>query len=193
MLPDPDAPLPAAAVTAARTDARTDATPFPTQPALSMEASGTGPGSYPIEIGFVLPDGTSYCTLIRPPPHWTHWDSRVERSHRIARETTVLHGRDVAEVARQLNSRLAGRMLYCDGATDARTWLALLFDAAGIRPAFSIEDLRVLLSDREAAFWHVVRQQVATEMRLQRHRASADARILQSTLARLRGPLGSGR
>ena len=189
MLPDPDAPLPAALVTPARTDATT----FPAQPALSMEASGTGPGSYPIEVGFVLPDGTSYCTLIRPPPHWTHWDTRVERSHRIARETTVLHGRDVAEVARQLNSRLAGRTLYCDGATDARTWLELLFDAAGGRPAFSLEDLRVLLSDREAAFWHVVRQQVATEMRLQRHRASADAKILQSTLARLRGPLGSGR
>ena len=158
-----------------------------------MEASGTGSGSYPVEIGFVLPDGASYCTLICPLPHWSHWDAEAERRHRVARETAVKHGRDVTEVARQLNTRLAGRTLYCDGAADARVWLQMLFDAAGMLPAFAIEDLRGLLSEREAAFWHVLRQQVATEMRLQRHRASADAKILQSTLARMRGPLGTGR
>ena len=182
MIPDPDASLPAAATI-----------PFETQPALSMEASGTGPGSFPIEIGFVLPDGVSYCTLIRPLPHWTHWDAQAELRHRIARETAVKHGRDVAEVAGQLNARLGGRTLYCDGATDAKGWLQTLFDAAGTTAQFTIEDLRALLSGREAAFWHVLRQQVATEMRLQRHRASADAKILQATLARLRGPLGTRR
>ena len=171
------------------------ATPIPSeiQPALSLESSGTGPGSYPVEIGFVLPDGASYCTLIRPLPHWIHWDAEAERRHRIARETALKHGRDVAEVAGQLNARLAGRTLYCDGAADTRNWLQMLFDAAATRPAFDIEDLRALLSEREAAFWHVLRQQVATEMRLQRHRASADAKILQGTLARMRGPLGTGR
>ena len=181
MIHDPDAPLPAAAM------------PFETQPALSMEASGTGPGSFPIEIGFVLPDGASYCTLIRPLPHWIHWDADAERRHRIARETAEKHGREVAEVAGHLNARLAGRTLYCDGAADARSWLQMLFDAAATTPEFAIEDLRALLSEREAAFWHVLRQQVATEMRLQRHRASADAKILQATLARMRGPLGTGR
>ena len=179
MVHDPDAPVPAAAIS------------LETQSALSMEASGTGPGSYPIEIGFVLPDGMSYFTLIRPLPHWAHWDAQAEQRHRIARATAVKHGRDVAEVAQQLNARLAGRALYCDGAADARTWLQTLFEAAGITPEFAIEDVRALLSDREAAFWHVLRQQVATEMRLQRHRASADAKILQATLARMRGPLGT--
>lgn len=163
------------------------------EPALSMEGSGRGPGSFPVEVGFVLPDGASYCTLIRPPEHWTDWDAGAERAHRIARETAVAHGRDVAEVASQLNARLAGRLLYCDGVAEARSWLHRLFDATGMRPAFALEDLRVLLSAREAAFWHVVRQQVATERRLQRHRASADAKILQSALARLRGPLGAAR
>ena len=118
MIHDPDAASTAAAI------------PFETQPALSMEASGTGPGSFPIEIGFVLPDGVSYCTLIRPLSHWIHWDADTERRHRIARETAVKHGRDVAEVVLQLNTRLAGRTLYCDGATDARSWLQMLFDAA---------------------------------------------------------------
>ena len=130
MVHDPDAGLPA--------------TPIPSEihAALSLESSGTGPGSFPIEIGFVLPDGASYCTLIRPLPHWTHWDADAERSHRIARETAVKHGRDVADVVLQLNTRLAGRTLYCDGATDARSWLQMLFDAAATRPEFGIEDLR---------------------------------------------------
>jgi hypothetical protein len=35
----------------------------------------------------------------------------------------------------------------------------------------------------------VLQRQVASEMRLQRHRASSDAKILQLTLVRLRGPL----
>ena len=32
---------------------------------LDIEASGFGVGSYPIEVGFVLPDGQSYCSLLR--------------------------------------------------------------------------------------------------------------------------------
>ena len=65
----------------------------------------------------------------------------------------------------------------------------MLFDAAGLTPSFRLDNLRALLTDREAAFWAVVKQQVATEMRLQRHRASSDAKLLQRTLQRLRTPL----
>jgi hypothetical protein len=156
---------------------------------LSMAASGTGPDSFPVEVGFVLPDGASHCTLIRPAPHWTHWDPQAERVHRIAHAATMAHGRDVAHVASQLNTSLGGRTVYCGGAADELAWLQRLFDAAGTAPSFKLEPLRALLSAREAAFWHVLQQQVTTEMRLQRHRASADAKILQHTLMRLRGPL----
>lgn len=156
---------------------------------LSMAASGRGADSVPVEVGFVLPDGTSYCTLIRPPLHWTHWDPKAERVHRITREATLAHGREVVEVAAQLNQRLAGRTVYCDGDTGVPAWLATLFGAAGLPPAFQLESLRALLSKREAAVWPVLQQQVAVEMHLQRHRASANAKILQHTLMRLRGPL----
>lgn len=162
---------------------------FATPAMLCMEGSGTGPASVPIEVGFVLPDGSGYCTLIRPLAGWTHWDVKAERVHRIARETTVAHGRAVAEVAAQLNLRLAGRTLYCEAWAQADGWLRLLFAAAGTAPAFQLENLRALLSSREAAVWPVLQRQVAGEMRLQRHRASADAKILQLTLVRLRGPL----
>ena len=164
--------------------------PAPEPPAvLDIEASGFGSDSYPIEIGYVLPDGQSYCSLIRPAPAWTHWDPQAERVHRIARRTAVDHGRDVAEVAAQLNARLRGLTLYCDGWAHDYVWLNVLFDAAGLTPSFKLDNLRVLLTDREAAFWSVVKQQVTTELRLQRHRASSDAKALQQTLVRLRAPL----
>jgi hypothetical protein len=156
---------------------------------LDIEASGFGRDSYPVEVGFVLADGSTYCTLIRPAPEWKHWDPEAERLHHIALRTIVEHGRDVVEVARQLNDRLRGLTLYCDGWAHDFTWLGVLFEAAGLTPSFKLDNLRALLTDQEAAHWSVVKTQVAREMRLQRHRASSDAKILQSTLIRLRAPL----
>ena len=48
---------------------------------LDIEASGFGPGSYPIEVGLVLPDGDAWCSLIRPEPGWLHWDPSAEQVH----------------------------------------------------------------------------------------------------------------
>ena len=156
---------------------------------LDIEASGFGQHSYPIEIGFVLSGGETYCSLIRPEPGWTHWDADAERVHRFPLEAARKHGRDVREVAQLLNDRLRGLTLYCDGWAHDYVWLNVLFEAAGLTPSFKLDNVRALLSDREAAHWGVVKKQVATEMRLQRHRASSDARVLQRTLIRLRASL----
>ena len=53
---------------------------------LDVEASGFGRNSYPIEVGFVLPDGHTFCTLIRPQAHWTHWDEQAAQTHHIPRK-----------------------------------------------------------------------------------------------------------
>jgi hypothetical protein len=156
---------------------------------LDIEASGFGRDSYPVEIGYVLPDGRSYCSLIRPAPGWTHWDPEAERLHRISLAVANQHGRDARAVAMHLNDQLRGLTVYCDGWVHDYTWLAVLFEAAGLSPSFKLDNLRALMTDREAGVWSVLKQQVATEMRLQRHRASTDAKILQSTLIRLRSPL----
>jgi len=156
---------------------------------MDIEASGFGQDSYPIEVGFVLPDAETFCSLIRPAPGWTHWDDAAERLHRISQETVRVHGRDAREVAQELNERLHGLTLYCDGWAHDYVWLNVLFEAAGMSPSFKLDNLRTLLTEREAAFWGVVKKQVTTEMRLQRHRASSDAKVLQSTLMRLRAPL----
>ena len=155
---------------------------------LDIEASGFGRDSFPVEVGFVLPDGETFCTLIRPAAGWTHWDDSAKRLHRISHQTARTHGRDAREVAGLLNDRLRGMTLYCDGWTHDYVWPNVLFDAAGMTPAFKLDNLRALLTDREAASWAVVKEQVATEMRLQRDRASSDAKLLQQTLVRLRVP-----
>lgn len=153
---------------------------------LDVEASGFGRKSYPIEVGFVLPNGHCYCTLIRPEPEWTHWDTQAEATHHISRALILQRGLPVAQVARTINSQLAGQTVYSDGWAHDYSWLGALFDAAELSPAFKLENLRALLNDHQADQWHTVKAQVTSERGVQRHRASADARLLQLTLLRLR-------
>ncbi len=153
---------------------------------MDIEASGLGRNSYPIEIGFVLPDGSSFCSLIQPAPHWTHWDPAAEAVHQISRPTLLTHGRSVADVARLLNEKLKGQTLFSDGWAHDYPWLGALYEEAGTVPLFRLDNLRRLLSETEADDWHAAKQLVSNELRLQRHRASTDARLLQMTLKRLR-------
>ncbi len=153
---------------------------------LDIEASGFGRSSYPIEIGFVLPDGHTYCTLIRPEAHWTHWDPKAELVHHIARPLILARGLPAHEVAQAVNAQLAGQTVYSDGWAHDYSWLGALFDAADLYPSFKLDNLRTLLSDAQADQWHQVKAEISAERGPQRHRASADARLLQLTLMRLR-------
>ena len=53
-------------------------------------------------------------------------------------------------------------------------------------PSFKLENLRKLLTEAEAEQWHRIKDQIGSERGVQRHRASADARLLQLTYQRLR-------
>lgn len=151
---------------------------------IDIEASGFGRRSYPIEVGYVLPDGRSRCTLIRPPEHWTHWDQDAERVHHISRETLLRHGRTTGEVARMLNEDLQGLTVYCDGWGHDYPWLAALFDDAGMAPGFRLESVRALLQEELLAQLPALQSQALQEMGADRHRASTDARALQLALDR---------
>lgn len=155
-------------------------------PILDVEASGFGLGSYPIEVGIVMPDGRSWCSLVKPEPDWQHWDPSAAAIHNITRDQLERHGRPVLEIAVILNDWLGGMVVYSDAWAHDYAWLNRLYDAAERMPHFKLDNLRALLSDNEAACWHEVKRQVATGMTLQRHRASSDARLLQSTLRALR-------
>jgi len=148
----------------------------------------SGATAYPIEIGFVLPDGHAYCTLIKPESHWTHWDPQAEATHHIPREIVVQRGTTRAyRGPNASNQKLAGQTVYSDGWANDYSWINALFDAADMAPRFKLENLRALLSDHEADRWHLIKAEVISERGAQRHRASADARLLQLTLLRLRG------
>ncbi|MBC7942763.1 MAG: hypothetical protein H7Z19_23925 [Chitinophagaceae bacterium] len=152
---------------------------------MDIEASGFGRHSYPIEIGYVLPDGRSRCTLIRPAAHWTHWDAAAERLHGIDRCKLVQHGRPVVEVARALNDELSGRTVYCDGWAHDYAWLAALYEEAGFGPAFKLDTVGRLLDENRLSRLSLARGTAMAEMGLSRHRASNDARALQRAITRL--------
>lgn len=151
---------------------------------LDIEASGLGRGSYPIEVGYVLPDGSSSCLLIRPQDDWQCWDVNAEQLHGISRAQLLLRGVDVVNVAETLNRQLGGMTVYSDAWGNDQSWLALLFDRAERVQGFKLEALHALLSETQLSLWNATKQAVARDMALGRHRASNDARILQQTYLR---------
>lgn len=154
---------------------------------IDIEASGFGARSYPIEVGTVLTDGSAYCSLISPEPDWQHWEHSAEGVHGITRETLQQHGKPAVAVAEALNHCLRGHTVYTDAWYHDYQWLARLFDAANVQPAFKLEDLRSLLDDAAQARWHATREQVMQALQLSRHRASNDAKVLQQTLVEVLG------
>ena len=152
---------------------------------IDVEASGFGRGSYPIEVGLVLEDGTPHCFLVRPEADWTHWDEAAARVHKIPRTVLQQRGLPVATVAERLNEILEDRTVYSDGWSFDRTWLALLFEVAGRVQRFRLESVRALLDETASAAWHPTVEAVTTELSLERHRASADASIVQMALRRV--------
>ena len=148
---------------------------------IDVEASGLGPGSYPIEVGFVLADGTTHCTLIKPLGEWTHWSREAETLHGISRQVLENTGRNPEDVALFLNQHLQGKTIYSDAWGQDSCWLGMLFDCVGLWPAFKVDTIRALLREEQVAYWQQARAQVLKELKLRRHRASADARIIQQT------------
>ncbi len=154
----------------------------PTLPVvLDVEASGFGAGSYPIEVGVALPDGTTRCYLIRPAPEWTHWDAAAESVHRITRTILASHGKPLREVAERLNGDLRGLTVYSDAWGYDRSWIARLFDAADLPQHFRLESLRSLMTDAQLSCWDAARREVQESLGVVRHRASADALVIQKT------------
>jgi len=152
---------------------------------LDIEASGFGRSSYPIEVGYALPDGRTVCMLVKPPADWTHWDETAQKVNGITRETLQTHGRPVEERAHTLNADLAGMTVYCDGWAHDYPWLAALFEAAHVRVRFKLDSVGSLLDDARLERLDEARRVALAEMGLTRHRASNDARALQRALERV--------
>ena len=158
---------------------------------LDIEASGFGIGSYPVEIGYVNPEGGTWCALVRPEPEWLHWDTEAEKLHHLSRETLLTLGQAPAAIAQHLNQVFAGQVVYTDAWLNDFVWLSCLYEAAGRVPSFKLEDLRYCLTAGQREAWHVAKQEVVdsaamNSAAMKRHRASADARLLQLTWLKTR-------
>ncbi|MFC6441379.1 hypothetical protein [Bowmanella sp. JS7-9] len=148
---------------------------------MDIEASGFGANSYPIEIGVAISDGTRYCRLIKPFEHWTHWDSEAEALHGISREILAQHGVDPRQVCEDLNHLLKDRSVYSDGWVVDNPWLIKLYEACGMQPTFTFSALEMVLSEPQMVVWHAIKQDLTERWPQARHRASADADLIQNT------------
>lgn len=152
---------------------------------IDVEASGFGKGSYPVEVGVVLPDGSRHCYLITPARTWNSWDAEAEEIHGISRELLLTYGRPLQDVAWRLNELLRNKTVYSDAWAFDMSWLGKLYDAANMQQRFRVAGIAELIDEQQRSCWHEVKREVAEEMGLRRHRASGDARILQETWRRL--------
>jgi hypothetical protein len=155
--------------------------------ALDIEASGFGHGSYPIEIGVALSDGTRLCYLVRPEAGWDHWDDAAEGIHGIPRDVLLRRGRPVAEIASLLNSRLRDDTIYSDAWGNDLSWLGRLYDAADQQMSYKLESVISLLAHDEQDCWTATRQRVFERLGETRHRASTNALVIQLTYGVLQG------
>ncbi len=151
---------------------------------MDFEASGLGPSSYPIEVGYCGADGERYCTLIRPEPDWTHWDEDAAKLHGISRQTLCERGMPVSVVAEQLNERLSGQVLYSDGWVVDSVWLSLLFESARLVPAFQLRAIEHIQTECQYHRWDQVKAKVLEAFTERRHRASSDAYMVQLVFER---------
>jgi hypothetical protein len=100
---------------------------------IDFEASGLGPGSWPIEVGIAWVEGgevRSWSSLIRPEPVWdlNLWDMFAQDVHGI--RLSDLEGAPTAwSVAEELLARVAGRPVFSDAPEFDGRWAQRLLDA----------------------------------------------------------------
>ena len=155
---------------------------------IDVEASGFGRGSYPIEVGVALEDGTVHAMLITPAEGWDHWDEQAEKLHGISRETLAEQGKTPREVAMFLNDLCGGQTLYSDAWSFDSSWVGRLFDEAEIVQRFKLDTITRLLSEDELNLWSETKDSTAAELGLEQHRAANDVTLLRKTFESVKTP-----
>ena len=148
---------------------------------IDVESSGFGKGSYPIEIGIALADHSTHCFLIKPAEGWEQWNEESEQLHKISRETLQTRGRDITEVADELNALLKGKTVYSDGWGMDNSWIGLLYDTAERWQHFKVAQLQALFNEQQYDNWHDTYKEIQQQLNITRHRASSDALVIQKT------------
>lgn len=153
---------------------------------IDLEASGFGRGSYPIEVGIALADGSVHALLIQPAQSWEHWDENAQAIHGISREYLLEHGKSPREVAIFLNDLCSGLTLYSDAWSFVSSWLGRLFDEAEIIQRFKLDTLTRLLSEDEMSVWSDTKDAMVKQLGIEMHRAANDVTLLRETYKKLK-------
>ncbi|BDR33919.1 hypothetical protein [Photobacterium damselae] len=107
---------------------------------LNFEASGLSDQSYPIEVGYALPDAEGYSLLINPlsaATQWNYWDDFAEQQlHHRSRQELITKGLNVGDVCQHLNQVLGHYEVVLCGSQWDLFWLGRLYQAAHMRPSF---------------------------------------------------------
>jgi hypothetical protein len=74
------------------------------------------------------------------------------------------------------------KTVYSDAWGHDQSWLALLFEEAGLPRRFRVESLRCLLEEVHLEAWQDEKAAALDRLKNARHRASNDALVLQRTL-----------
>lgn len=159
---------------------------FSTPIIMDIEASGFGANSYPIEVGVVLGNGIRYCRLIRPEASWTHWDLGAQKLHGISREVLQQHGQPISQICAELNQLLAGKTAFSDGWVVDKPWLLKMFFEANSEMQFTLSPLEMILAEAQMNIWHDTKDTIRAVTNITRHRASADAELIQHTYLQTR-------
>ena len=155
---------------------------------LDFEASGLSGQSYPIEVGYSLPDGSANSLLINPltaGDPWQHWDDHAELEiHRISRQKLHNEGVQVVDVCQHLNAVLGKyERVFCDSQWDL-FWLGRLYHAAHMRPSFTLTEVGLwLLQENGIDRAHF--QQIMAELGPVQHRAESDAKQIRMAINQL--------
>lgn len=143
---------------------------------IDFEASGLGPFSWPIEVGWSFDDGVTDSVLVSPSPQWSMdaWDQRAERLHGITPRMLADLGLDAAAACERLDAAFAGHTVYSDAPDWDSFWMLRLYQAAGRRCDIRIRDFARLMPPLTAAEKTRLLQQ-ADRLAPRRHRAAEDA------------------
>ncbi|PSW17584.1 hypothetical protein C9I98_18840 [Photobacterium sanctipauli] len=157
---------------------------------LDFEASGLSDQSYPIEVGYSLPDGTGHSLLINPltaSDVWQHWDEYAEQEiHQITRQELHHSGLQVVEVCQHLNAVLGKyEQVFCDSQWDL-FWLGRLYHAAHMRPSFTLTEVGLWLMQKNG-IQRAHFQQTMADLGPAKHRAESDAKQIRQAIYQLMG------
>ena len=152
---------------------------------IDLEASGLGPQSWPIEVGWAIGDARPQSQLIQPDVTWREesWEPSAEALHQISIGKLKKNGSKPPDLCNLLNDKLTGHKVYSDAPDWDAFWLSRLFQAAKVRQKFSLHSMADLINPMIQGREEAVLAQ-ADSLAPTRHRAAEDVVYLQ-TLYRL--------